>query len=231
MSAFLLYTESREDFFGPKDWYECFFEELKNGEKNRLGMCWDYSEDSLIEQGDLIIVMERGETRPLLLAVGRATSDYKHVSDGKHEGHVVDIHFDFIIGEHKDFTAFSSLLKKANIDLYELQKKEILLPPDVAETLMKRFAAVHMACSHPHSFLAFNPNGDKKQLLCDYLNDFCPEFRQEVIKRFPLVYHNYKEGEIIDRSLIDLTYDKTVTGFPGGILDWDRLFDIVRPRA
>lgn len=79
--------------------------------------------------------------------------------------------------------------------------------------------------------ITFNPNRDKKQLFCDYLNDFCPEFRQEVIKRFPLVYHNYKEGEIIDRSLIDLTYDKSVTDFPGGILDWDRLFDIVRPRA
>lgn len=66
--------------------------------------------------------------------------------------------------------------------------------------------------------------------ICGGRNNAC-QGGQEVIKRFPLAYHNYKEGEIIDRSLIDLTYDKSVTGFPGGILDWDRLFDIVRPRA
>ena len=56
-------------------------------------------------------------------------------------------------------------------------------------------------------------------------------FRKEVIKRFPLEYKNYKEGEVIDQSLIDLTYDKSVTRFPGACLDWNLLFDIVRPRA
>ena len=62
------------------------------------------------------------------------------------------------------------------------------------------------------------------------MNDFCPEFKKEVIKRFPLIYENFREGEIIDKSLIDLTYDKSVTRFPGLVLGWNLLFDIVRPR-
>ncbi len=96
--------------------------------------------------------------------------------------------------------------------------------PDTFVNLNEDLYQMHKADDYTLSYgevpsIAFNPNRDKKQLLCDYLNDFCPEFRQEVINRFPLVYHNYKEGEIIDRSLIDLTYDKSVTDFPGGILD------------
>ena len=55
--------------------------------------------------------------------------------------------------------------------------------------------------------------------------------RQEVINRFPPIYKNYKEGDVIDKSLMDLTYDKSVTRYPGGCLDWNLLFDIVRPRA
>ena len=35
--------------------------------------------------------------------------------------------------------------------------------------------------------------------------------RQEVINRFPPIYKNYKEGDVIDKSLMDLTYDKSVT--------------------
>ena len=85
--------------------------------------------------------------------------------------------------------------------------------------------------SFPYDSFSYNPNRDKKQLLCDYLNDYCPEFRQEVFNRFPPVYKNYKEGEVIDKSLMDLTYDKAVPRFPGACLDWNLLFDIVRPRA
>ena len=124
MGAFILYTEDVETFFGPGSWYRDFFDDLKNGNEV-LGYCLNYTEGSQIEQGDLIIVMEKGKYEPLLVAIGRATSDYEHVTDGKHKGHVIDIHFDFIIGEHKDFTQFSVLLKNFGIDLYELQKQEI----------------------------------------------------------------------------------------------------------
>ena len=48
---------------------------------------------------------------------------------------------------------------------------------------------------------------------------------------FHTIYKNYKEGDVIDKSLMNLTYDKSVTRYPGGCLDWNLLFDIVRPRA
>ena len=230
MGAFILYTEDVNKFFAPNGWAQLFFEDLKRGTE-KYGYCLNYKEGSLIQQGDLIIVMEKGQFWPLLVAIGKATSDYMYVTKGEAKGHVIDIHFDFIIGEHKDFTNYSSLLKESGIDLYALQKEEVSLPPDVAEKLVKRFAVVYMACSSPHSSFAFNPNRDKKQLLCDYLSEFCPEFREEVIKRFPLEYKNYKEGEVVDHELIDLTYDKSNKEFPGCCLDWNLLFEIVRPRA
>ena len=88
-----------------------------------------------------------------------------------------------------------------------------------------------MVCVYPHDSLSYNLNPDKKQLLCDYFNDYCPEFRQELINQFPPIYKNYKEGDVIDKSLMDLTYDKSVTRYPGGCLYWNLLFDIVRSRA
>lgn len=230
MSAFLLYVESAEMIIGNEEWFHKLFDGLKSGYENIQNVGWDYTEGSQIKDGDLIIVMEKGQNWPLLVAIGKAVSDYQHVVYGKHEGHVIDIHYDFIIGEHKDHTQFSCLIKESGINLYELQKKEIQISDELAEKLIKRFAVVHMAAPYPHSGFAFNPKRDKKQLLCDYLNEFCPEFRNEVIKRFPLEYKNYKEGEVVDRDLIELTYDKSVR-FPGLCLDWNLLFDIVRPRA
>ena len=231
MSAFLLYVQSSEEIIGNDEWFKKLFDELSSGYETIDSIGWPYTEGSQIKDGDLIIVMEKGQFWPLLVGIGKTVSDYQHVTYGKHNGHIIDIHFDFLQGEHKDFTGYSTLLKESGIDLYKLKRTEIQLPEEVTEKLIKRFAVVHMACPRPHSSFAFNPKRDKKQLLCNYLNEYCPEFRKEIIKRFPLEYKNYKEGEVIDKDLIDLTYDKSVTSFPGACLDWNLLFDIIRPRA
>ncbi len=230
MSAFILYKESDEKFFGSKSMIIDFFDNLSSGE-NVLGYCQTYFDGTQLKEGDLVIAMEKYENSFKLLALGSATSDYQYVTDGIMDDCVIDIKLDFIIGEHKDYTQFSSLLEENGIDLDALQRKEIKISDELAEKLLKRFASVYMSQECPDSGLAFNPKMDIKQLLCNYLNDYCPEFKKEVIKRFPLVYHNYNEGETIDRSLIDLTWDKSVKQFPARVLDWNYLFDIVRPRA
>ena len=219
MSAFILYLQSAPT--------EELIERLIDGDKDKSHIALPQLGDESLEQNDLIIVMEKGESYPLLVAIGKAVSDYEVSEYGK----TVDIHFDFIIGEHKDFTQFSCLLKEEGFDLDKINEDIIQLPVELTEKLIKRFSSVYMACSQPHPSFAFNPKQDKKQLLCDYLNEFCPEFRKEVIKRFPLEFKNFKQGEVIDRDLIDLTYDKSATQFPESCLDWNLLFDIVRPRA
>ena len=219
MCAFILYLQSAPT--------EELIERLIDGDKDKSHIALPQLGNESLEQNDLIIVMEKGESYPLLVAIGKAVSDYEVSEYGK----TVDIHFDFIIGEHKDFTQFSCLLKEEGFDLDKINEDIIQLPVELTEKLIKRFASVYMACSQPHPSFAFNPKQDKKQLLCDYLNEFCPEFRKEVIKRFPLEFKNFKQGEVIDRDLIDLTYDKSATQFPESCLDWNLLFDIVRPRA
>ena len=219
MSAFILYLQSAPT--------EELIERLIDGDKDKSHIALPQLGNESLEQNDLIIVMEKGESYPLLVAIGKAVSDYEVSEYGK----TVDIHFDFIIGEHKDFTQFSCLLKEEGFDLDKINEDIIQLPVELTEKLIKRFVSVYMACSQPHPSFAFNPKQDKKQLLCDYLNEFCPEFRKEVIKRFPLEFKNFKQGEVIDRDLIDLTYDKSATQFPESCLDWNLLFNIVRPRA
>ena len=203
-----------------------FFNDLKAGDKNHMCICYKYQEGSLIERDDLIFLMEPGQGYPSLLAMGKAVTDYAVNETGK----TIEIHFDFMQGSNKDFTMTSTLLKEAGVS-FTKNDSETMLSDELTEKLVKRFAVVHMACAYPHDSFSYNPDRDKKQLLCDYLNDYCPEFRLEVINRFPPVYKNYKEGDVIDKSLMDLTYDKSVTRFPGACLDWNLLFDIVRPRA
>ena len=232
MSAFILYSEKIKDLVGSdKSWCKYYFYSLKRGEVDRINPCLDYMEGSLIELGDLLILMEKGKEGPLVWAIGRATSDYEHVTYEEHKGHVLDMHFDFIIGEHQDHTGFSILLNEAGIDVCKMGKQEIKLSDELAEKLIKRFASVYMTYPEFGSGFAFNPKRDKKQVLCNYLNDYCPEFRSEVINRFSLEYKNYRQGEVVDKTLVDLTYDKTVTDFPRLCYDSNRLFDIVRPRA
>lgn len=227
MSAFLICVETLDDFFASKQFFQLCFDDLLSGDKNHICHCWPFTEGSLLEQGDLIILMEKEKSNPLLVAIGKTVTDYAY----NETGHTIEIHFDFMQGEHKDFTQYSVLLQEAEIDLNKKHQKEIQLSAALTEKLIKRFAVVHMACAYPHSGFAFNHKIDKKQLLCDYLNEFCPEFRKEIIKRFPLEYNNYKKGEVIDKDLIDLTYDKSNKTFPGAVLDWNLLFDIIRPRA
>ena len=67
----------------------------------------------------------------------------------------------------------STITKEAGIDLYKMGKTEIKISDELTEKIIKRFAVVHMACAYPHSSFSYNPKRDKKQLLCDYLNEYC----------------------------------------------------------
>lgn len=223
MKSFIICIKSTSDWYKEDDIYD----ELKGGKHTPVGISLKYHEGSLIEQGDLVFIVQTSKTKSSLVAVGRTITDYNE--DPNIEGILIQL--DFIQKRGKEFSIFQSLLEEGGIvltrDIYELP-----LAPDFTEKLMKTLA-LHIMINSTQETACYihNPKLDVDQLLCDYLNEFCPEFREEVIKRFTPVYKNYKEGEIIDKDLIDLTYDKSVTRFPGLVLDWNLLFDIVRPRA
>ena len=221
MKSFIVCFNSTTNWYKEDDLYET----LKSGETTPVGISLKYMEGSQIEKGDLVFVVKLGKTKPWLLAVGKAITDYDE--DPNIEGILIQL--DFIKQKGKAFSAFSTLLAKEQIVLTE-DMYELLLDPEFVEEIMKTFAVhlmVRICFDYTH-----DPNIDRFQLLCDYLNDYCPNFRQEVIKLSPLVYKNYKEGEIIDKDIIDLTYDKNAVGFLDvSDFDWSVLFIAIRPRA
>ncbi|MBO4638601.1 MAG: hypothetical protein J5710_02485 [Treponema sp.] len=220
MKSFIVCINSTVSWYKENDLYET----LKKGETTPVGMALKYKEGSQIEQGDLVFAVKVTKTKASLVAVGKAITDYDE--DPDIEGILIQI--DFIKKKRKEFQAFSTLINEAGIiitqDMYE-----ILLAPDFTEKLLKSFAIQNM--THFTPCYIHDPNINQYQLICDYLNDYCPKFRQEVIKRFPLVYKNYKEGEVIDKDTIDLTYTQNIYSAIATDLDWDILFEIVRPRA
>ena len=222
MKSFIICMESSSDWYKDDDLYET----LKAGETTPVGISLRYMEGSHIEQGDLIFVVKVSKTESSLMAVGKAIIDYDE--DPDIEGILIQL--DFIQEKGREYSIFPKLLKEAGIILTP-EINELQLSPEFAEKLLKCFAVHLMQNYFPNLCFVYDPNIDKNQLLCDYLNDYCPEFRKEVIKRFPIIYENYKQGEIIDQDLIDLTYDKSNNRFIGSFEEWERLFEIVRPRA
>ena len=222
MKSFIVCINSTSSWYEENDVYET----LKAGRTTPVGMSLKYKDGSQIEQEDLIFVVKVGKQKPCLIAVGKAITDYDE--DPDIEGILIQL--DFIKKKDKDYSVFSTILTEAGIILTK-EMNEFLLSPDLTEKLLKCFAVHLMATYFPNPYFVCDPNLNKNQLLCDYLNDYCPQFRQEVIKRSPLIYENYKEGEIVDKDIIDLTYDKSNNRFVGSFLDWEHLFEIVRPRA
>jgi len=223
MKSFIVCINSTTNWYGENSSYEY----LKTGVTTPVGISLKYKEGSQIEQGDLVFVVKVSQTKASLVAVRKAITDYDE--DPDIEGILIQL--DFIKKRRKEFLAFSTLITEAGIILTE-DKYEILLAPEFSEKLLKSLAVHIMIISDSSTSCYINdPNIDKYQLLCNYLNDYCPEFRQEVIKRFPLIYENYKEGETIDKDLIDLTYGAYLGSSVATDLDWDLLFRIVKPRA
>ena len=223
MKSFIVCINSTNNWYREDDLYE----NLKAGETTPVGMSLKYKAGSQIEQGDLVFVAKVSKTKSSLVAIGKAITDYDE--DPNISGILIQL--DFIQEKGKEFLAFHTLLKEGEINLRK-DTDELLLTPEFTEKLLKSLA-VHIMITTTQETVCYihDPNLDTYQLLCNYLNDYCPEFRQEVIKRFPLIYENYKEGEIVDKDVIDLTYDAYVGSSVASDLDWELLFRVVKPRA
>ena len=223
MKSFIICVNSTISWYKEDDLYVT----LKKGETTPVGISLKYKEGSQIEQGDLVFVVKVTKTKTTLVAVGKAITDYG--DDSNIDGILIQL--DFIQKKRKEFLTFSTLINDAGLVITK-DIDELLLNPDFSEKLLKSFA-VHIMIDRYSTVECYihDPNIDKRQLLCDYLNDYCPMFRKEIIKRFPLIYKNYKEGESIDKDIIDLTYRGYYGSSDATDLDWDLLFKIVRPRA
>lgn len=223
MKSFIVCVNSTTNWYRKDDLYAT----LKKGETTPVGMALKYKKGSQIEQGDLVFVVKVTKTKTSLVAVGKAITDYDE--DPNIKGILIQL--DFIQKRRKEYLTFSTLLTEAGIVITK-EMDELLLAPEITEKILKSLA-VHIMITSSSNTLCYihDPNIRSYQLLCDYLNDYCPEFRQEVINRSPLIYENYKEGEIIDKDIIDLTYDRYYVSSVATDLDWDLLFKIVKPRA
>ena len=87
----------------------------------------------------------------------------------------------------------------------------VLIPEDIVEPLilyLMRHTLPLKLCTDRIAFTEDNNANPLRSFFAHYINGLCPNFKQKIIDSNKLVYVNYKEGESIDKSLIEISEKK-----------------------
>lgn len=87
----------------------------------------------------------------------------------------------------------------------------VLIPEDTVEPLILHLMRYTLPLKLSTDKIAFTEDNNANPLrtfFAQYINGLCPNFKQKIIDKNPLAYVNYKEGEHIDKSLIEISDKK-----------------------
>lgn len=87
----------------------------------------------------------------------------------------------------------------------------VLIPEDTVEPLLlhlMRHTLPLRTCTGRISFTEDGIANPLRAFFAGYINGLCPEFKKKIIDSGKLEYVNYKEGESVDRSLIEISTKK-----------------------
>ena len=87
----------------------------------------------------------------------------------------------------------------------------VLIPEDTVEPLVLYLMRYTLPLKLSTDRIAFTEKNNENPLrsyFAHYINSLCPNFKQKIIDSNELVYMNYKEGESIDNSLIEISEKK-----------------------
>ncbi|MBP5401959.1 MAG: hypothetical protein J6Y36_02245 [Treponema sp.] len=84
----------------------------------------------------------------------------------------------------------------------------VLIPEKMTEPLILYLMSHILPLEHSTERISFTEQDDENSLrifFAQYINGLCPKFKQKIINTNKLVYKNYKEGESIDKSIIEIS--------------------------
>ena len=181
---------------------------------------WSVYDFEELEEGDafLLCQVSSGE-QDGIVALGTFISDPYTSGNWKRKDGTnlfyADMNIDFMLDRRKESVLNAADLEKVVPELdWHGGHSGVLVEEVVAEKLIIYLTSVALPLSTkaPTLTFAFNSLLDGKYHLTTplarYLNGLCPKFKQAVIQSHNLSYENFKEGETIDTSLIEIGSDR-----------------------
>lgn len=120
---------------------------------------------------------------------------------------------DLLFDDDKEIEPFSAAtLEKLfpNVDWHR-GHAGVLIPEDTVEPLILHLMKHTLPLKQSTDRISFTETDDTNPLrsfFAQYINGLCPEFKQKIIASNKLEYVNYKEGESVDESLIEVSTKK-----------------------
>ena len=120
---------------------------------------------------------------------------------------------DLLFNDEKEIEPFSAeTLEKffPNVDWHK-GHAGVLIPEDTVEPLIMHLMKYTLPLKLSTDRIAFTESDNANPLrsfFAHYINGLCPEFKKKIIDSNTLQYVNYKEGERIDKSLIEISEKK-----------------------
>lgn len=116
--------------------------------------------------------------------------------------------------EHKDYTPLfcaKELEEKfPNVDWHK-GHAGVLIPEDTVEPLILYLMKNTLPLKLGDENIAFTEDDNANPLrtyFAQYITGLCPDFKQKVIEKGKLEYVNFKEGETVDKSMIEVSTKK-----------------------
>lgn len=113
--------------------------------------------------------------------------------------------------EHKDYTPlFSAKELEENFPNVNWHSGHagVLIPEDTVEPLVLYLMKNTLPLEKPTENISFTESDVENPLrsfFAKYINGLCPNFKQKIIECGKLQYKNFKEGEVVDKSLIEIS--------------------------
>jgi hypothetical protein len=182
-----------------------------------VGMNWSIFDFEELEIGDFFILQQVGTDNDGIAMVGTFISEpYTEASWKKKDGtnlFYADMEVDLIINRNNKknkslFSAEELQQKFSEIDWHK-GHSGVLIPDEYLEKLVLDICYQIFLLKEKTENIRFATINELWQKACDYINYFCPDMRNKIIEKRQndLIYKNYSDGEVIDKSLMDITFD------------------------
>lgn len=184
-------------------------------------MNWSIYDFEELEKGDFFILQKVGTENDGIAMVGTFTSEpYTEASWKKKDGtnlFYADMEVNLLINrDDRSKTKKNDLILSAEELSGKFSKIDwhsghsgVLIPNEYLENLVLEICNQMFKLEKPTKKIIFGYREELFQKACDFINSFCPNMRDKIIEKRmdDVIYKYYSKGEVIDKSLMDITFD------------------------
>lgn len=197
--------------------YSAHLDGMKLLKEQEIGSNWSIYDYEDLEEGDIFIFNQVGcGEEDGIAGFGTFTSEPYASENWKEKDGTNRFYADFNMEcmlDRRDGNVFSAAEMEKEFPQIDWHKGHagVLVPEEIQESLILYLMQKTMWMNKPTDKISFHPAyGDKdlSQIFARYINGCCPLFKEKVISTSKLEYVNFSEGEVIDKSLIEIAEDR-----------------------